>query len=63
MADIKQAAKWMLEGKRVRQPGSMPAHEEKRKKEAWYGYIVDVNGELFVMKTRHLLAADWEIAE
>lgn len=64
MADIKQAAKWMREGKRVRRNGWHHCYREER------GQIVDdglghtdYQGYEIDTCTSDLLADDWEIAD
>ena len=65
MADIKQAAKWMQEGKRVRRKGwleeELYLYLPEGDDEAWaehpsYHYTADYT-------MQDLLADDWEIAE
>lgn len=63
MADIKQAALWMKEGKRVRRgPDSMPYRAELNFQKYRFGWIVDINGEDCYLTLTSLLADDWEIA-
>ena len=59
MADIKQAAKWMQEGEKVRRP-------------VWYGKlccyveghrILYSDKEIYDMYIKDLLADDWELVE
>lgn len=64
MADIKQAAKWMQEGKRVRRP-SWPRYEyleangDDRPVMYWRRFKESAR----VPCLRDLLADDWEIAD
>jgi hypothetical protein len=57
VADIKQAAKWMQEGKRVKRHGadwSMKANKD--------GYTLSPQGGSVACMVDDLLADDWEIA-
>ena len=58
MADIKQAAKWMQEGKTVRREGANWAVRSIRG-----GYTVSPRGNTVACMVDDLLADDWEIAE
>ena len=58
MADIKQAAKWMDEGKRVRRPdwfGNLSCYTQGKR-------IIYSNKERYEMYIPDLLADDWELA-
>lgn len=60
MADIKQAAKWMDEGKRVKRPDS----EDDGVYAASNCKFVLRNGQdVAWLQTTDLLADDWEVAE
>ena len=72
MADIKQAAKWMKEGKRVKRTGWKPISEEISLYlqqgasicEGPYG-LIHASGVMLPIwvSVNSLLADDWEIAE
>lgn len=58
MADIKQAAKWMKEGKSVYDPGGCRVRENE------HGWIVFVGGgEDWFGNTEEVLSENWELAE
>lgn len=72
MADIKQAAKWIDEGKRVRQPHNHRSISVgKTRNKGLKFLVVFVNGEerpkdvqeCVPLTVGELLADDWEIAE
>ena len=59
MADIKQAALWLKEGKRVRRPdwwGNLVCYAQNHR-------IIYSNGERYEIYVPDLLADDWEIVE
>lgn len=59
MADIKQAAKWMQEGRRIRRPewhGTLYCYAQGHR-------ILYSDRERYEMYVPDLLAYDWEIAE
>jgi len=65
MADIKQAAKWMQEGKAVRRPYFVPG----KTLFGPYGVVYGVHGtapkdnEWAEFHTQDLLANDWEVSD
>lgn len=68
MADIKQAAKWMQEGKHVRRPEIAGClYGDWDDKDLFTGFIGQITEEgheyPWGMSLRDLLADDWEIAE
>jgi hypothetical protein len=64
MADIRQAAQWMKEGKTVRRgPEAMRYSAELNFRKYRFGKITDVNGEDCYLTLDSLLSDDWELAE
>lgn len=64
MADIKQAAKWMQEGKRVKRPAWIPdgIKCEDPLENQFSSIVWADDGMLVDMSPKDLLAEDWEIA-
>ena len=65
MADIKQAAKWMQEGKRVRRPNYMDKGSYFFAGSDFIHYFSASLGREIedALENKDLLADDWEIAE
>ena len=62
--DVKRAAIMWDAGYTLKLPSdSTPLHKEADKNRAYYGYLVDINGEAVVLKTYHLASELWEIAQ
>lgn len=63
MADIKQAAKWMEQGHRVRRPGWYEDIFMRSDSGGVVRCFAERNVRVLPVLTDHLLADDWEIAE
>jgi hypothetical protein len=61
MADIKQAAKWMQDGKRVRR--TLWGNSESIGPQSYRQDVVDQDGERTRFLVDDLLADDWQLAD
>ena len=62
MADIKQAVKWMQEGKRVRR-SVWPSGESIQFEDGGFGFIDSSHGLQVDLCAESLLADDWQLAD